>query len=74
MLKLLLNIKKIQKCNKEFCNYFWESLYNLIREHFRLKSYRNDCPYKPSDNSTGMTEVIYQNSPALLKHIDTYTM
>lgn len=57
---------------QQFCNYFWAGLYNLFREHFRLRSYRNDCPYEPSYNSTGMTEVIYQYSPALLKHIDTY--
>lgn len=38
---------------------------NTLRVHLRLKSYRNDCPYKPSDNSTSMTEIIYQNSPAL---------
>lgn len=43
-----------------------------FREHFRLRSYRYDCPYEPSYNSTGMTEVIYQYSPALLKHIDNY--
>lgn len=40
-----------------------------FREHFRLRSYRYDCPYEPSYNSTGMTEVINQYSPALLKHI-----
>lgn len=57
---------------QQFCNYFWAGLYNLFREHFRLRSYRNDCPYEPSYNSTGMTEVINQYSPALLKHIDNY--
>lgn len=40
-----------------------------FREHFRLRSYRYDCPYEPSYNSTGMTEVINQYSPALLKQI-----
>lgn len=52
---------------------FGAGLYMVtLREHFRLRSYRYDCPYEPSYNSTGMTEVIYQYSPALLKHIDNY--
>lgn len=60
----------MHKCRKDFCNYFWGRF--VYREHFRLRSYRYDCPYEPSYNSTGMTEVINQYSPALLKHIDNY--